>query len=114
MKTKNPISSLKDKIPIVEPRAILIKSDSHSLLLHLDTGKVLELNDTAFKLWKLINGRSSIGEIVKRLRENYDVMPLDFEQDMGNFFQKLQGYHFIRINPSKKTLPVQRGKGRKK
>ncbi len=57
----------------VNPGLVLrIEDDDCALLFDPDNGKVQMLNSTAVDVWKLLDGKRSLGEVVDCLRNRYE------------------------------------------
>jgi methyltransferase-like protein len=50
---------------------------------------IYTLNDTAAYIWGQIDGQKSVGEIKKRILEEFEVTPEDAERDLTEHLQQL-------------------------
>jgi hypothetical protein len=60
-----------EKIPAQTPDFIVEPLEGELLLYHLDEQKVLYLNQTAYLIWQLIDGKRSVGDILGLLSAAY-------------------------------------------
>ena len=57
----------------VNPNLVLrIEDDDCALLFDPDNGRVEMLNSTAVEIWRQLDGKRSIGQVIERLRDLYD------------------------------------------
>ena len=54
-----------------------------------DLDSIYTLNDTAAYIWGLIDGKTNVGEIKKRIIEEFEVTPEDAEKDLAEHLQQL-------------------------
>jgi len=54
-----------------------------------DLDSIYTLNDSAAYIWELIDGKTNVGEIKKRILEEFEVTPEDAERDLANHLQQL-------------------------
>tara|TARA_Y100000816_G_C26068590_1_gene561777 strand:+ start:1247 stop:1504 length:258 start_codon:yes stop_codon:yes gene_type:complete len=70
---------------------IIIESiDDKFILLNLNTGKFLEMNQTGYRIFKSIEMQLSYDEIVKKFLKVYSVDTETAKQDIDNFIQQLK------------------------
>jgi hypothetical protein len=56
------------------PNLVLREEDDCALIYDPDTGAVRLLNPTAVAVWKLLDGRRTLAEVVEALRESFSDM----------------------------------------
>jgi methyltransferase-like protein len=71
------------------------KIGSESILVPIrqnagDLDSIYTLNDTAAYIWELIDGKKSVGEIKKRILDEFEVTSGDVERDLGEHLQQLR------------------------
>jgi hypothetical protein len=54
-----------------------------------DLDSIYTLNDTAAYIWGLIDGQTNVGEIKKRILEEFEVTSEDAERDLTEHLQQL-------------------------
>ncbi len=54
-----------------------------------DMESIFTLNETAAQVWELIDGQRSLAEIHKQMVKDYDIDPLQAEQDLGELIESL-------------------------
>lgn len=70
---------------------IIIESlDDKFILLNLNTGKFLEMNNTGYEIFKFIKMQLGYDEIVKKFLEIYSVDTETAEQDINSFIKQLK------------------------
>lgn len=69
--------------PSVNPGFVLrVEDDDCALLFDPDNGRVQMLNRTAVDLWRLLDGKRSLQDIVNCLRHTYDGVDDDAEKQV--------------------------------
>ena len=56
-----------------------------------DLESIYTLNETAARIWELINGERTVGEILNTLCEEYDVTPETATEELNNLISLLKG-----------------------
>jgi hypothetical protein len=54
-----------------------------------DMESIYTLNETAAQAWELIDGQRSLAEIHKQMVKDYEIEPLQAEQDLGELIESL-------------------------
>lgn len=54
-----------------------------------DIDCIYSLNEVASRVWEMIDGKSTIGEIKKKVLEEFDTTPQEIKKRMGNFLKDL-------------------------
>ena len=60
-----------------------------------DLDSIYTLNETAARIWELIDGISSVGEIENQILEEFDVTPAEVEKDLVEHLQQMEGIKAI-------------------
>lgn len=63
--------------------------DDWAILFDPETGKGYGLNPISVFIWKCLDGKHTLMDIVKSLRENCENIPKNVENDISNFIQDL-------------------------
>jgi rRNA processing protein Krr1/Pno1 len=71
---------------IIEGEAILVKVDS---------GEVIHLNEVAAEIWRIIDGKRKISEIVDHIQKDFDVDKEQAEKDTLEFIQSLSDINLV-------------------
>jgi hypothetical protein len=87
-----------DKIPLQMPDFIIEPLEGELLLYHLNEQKVLYLNQTAFLIWQLIDGKRSVGEILDLLSAAYPESTGQIAVDLDDTLQSFQENGCIQIS----------------
>jgi rRNA processing protein Krr1/Pno1 len=82
------IISKNERIPwrIIEDEAILVK---------IDSGEVIHLNEVAAEIWRTIDGTRKISEIVDQIHKDFDVDREQAEKDTLEFIQSLSDINLV-------------------
>jgi hypothetical protein len=82
------IISKNERVPwrIIEGEAILVKVDS---------GEVIQLNEVAAEIWRIIDGKRKISEIVDHIQKDFDVDKEQAEKDTLEFIQSLLNINLV-------------------
>lgn len=54
-----------------------------------DIDCIYSLNEVASRVWEMIDGKNTIGEIKKMVLEEFDTSPQEVEEKMGNLLKDL-------------------------
>ncbi len=77
-----------ERIPwrIIEGEAILVKVDS---------GEVIHLNEVAAEIWRMIDGQRKISEIIDLIQKDFDVGREQAEKDTIEFIKSLSDINLV-------------------
>lgn len=77
-----------ERVPwrIIEGEAILVKVDS---------GEVIHLNEVAAEIWRIIDGKRKISEIVGHIQKDFDVDREQAEKDTLEFINSLSDINLV-------------------
>ena len=65
--------------------------DDWAILFDPDTGDGFGLNPISVFIWKRLDGKHTLQDILKELRENCEDMPENAEQEIMDFIEELLG-----------------------
>jgi hypothetical protein len=85
--------------PKIDPKTVLIKTEGKNILLQLENGNTIELNETGLIIWKMINGKRTVAEMLGGLLEKFEIEAAAAQKDLGSFLQQLEIKHFILTSP---------------
>lgn len=77
--------------------------DDKAVLLDLNSGHYYTLNETATFIWELIISKNSLGEIVRRVSEAFDIGAAPVEEDMNQMLEFLLGKGLLSENSECQT-----------
>jgi SynChlorMet cassette protein ScmD len=78
------------KNPIANPLVVLREEfDDWAILFDPDTGNAFGLNPVGVFIWKRLDGKHAIEDIVKNLRENTEDVPQEAESHLNEFVKDL-------------------------
>jgi SynChlorMet cassette protein ScmD len=86
---------MKTDTPIANPMLVLREEfDDWAVLFDPDTGDGFGLNPVSVFIWKRLDGRHTIEDILKELRENCEGVPENAEEEVNDFLDELikRGY----------------------
>jgi len=77
-----------DRVPwrIIEGEAILVKVDS---------GEVIHLNEVAAEIWRIIDGKRKTSEIIDHIQKDFDVDREQAEKDTLEFIKSLSDINLV-------------------
>jgi hypothetical protein len=62
-----------------------------------DLESVFTLGGTGIRIWELIDGRSTVRQILDRVREEFEVEPEEAEEDLREYLQALEEIQGVRL-----------------
>ena len=82
--------------PVANPDIVLREEfDDWAILFDPDTGDCYGLNPTGVFIWKLLDGRHSIEEIVQKLRGEAEGVPETASEQVAGFTRALEKKGFV-------------------
>ena len=76
--------------PIANPLIVLREEfDDWAILFDPDTGNAFGLNPLSVFIWKRLDGKHTINDILEELREACDDTPENAEQEIKDFIEEL-------------------------
>jgi SynChlorMet cassette protein ScmD len=82
--------------PTANPVVVLReKFDDWAVLFNPDTAEAVGINPTGVMVWKLLNGRRNVEEIVRRVQDHYSQVPDRAAEDVRDFIQSLAERGFV-------------------
>lgn len=72
--------------------------EGEMVLLNLDNGDYVALNDAGMEIWKLLEGKRSVGELAQDLEEAYSIPAATALKDTLAFLSNLQSKGFIEVS----------------
>jgi SynChlorMet cassette protein ScmD len=83
--------TVEQKNPIANPLIVLREEfDDWAILFDPDTGNAFGLNPTGVFIWKHLDGKHAVEEIVKRLRDEAEDVPEDAGEHARQFIASLE------------------------
>ena len=82
--------------PISNPTAVLREGDDGwAVLVNMDTGAAVSLNQTGIAVWGLINGRDTIEQIIQLFAAKFLEVPESVQDDIRKLLTALKEDGFI-------------------
>lgn len=78
------------KYPLANPLIVLREEfDDWAILFDPDTGNAFGLNPVGVFIWKLLDGKHSIPDILARMQESVENVPPEAQEDLEGWVQEL-------------------------
>jgi len=96
---------IEKRYPLGNPLIVLREEfDDWAILFDPDTGNAFGLNPVGVFLWKLLDGKHSIPDILARMKESVEDVPPEAQEDLETWVQELvnrglAGYEMDRSAP---------------
>ena len=82
--------------PIVNPQVVLREEfDDWAILFDPNTGNAVGINPMGVFIWKRLEGRLTIQDILKEVRENCENVPKEAKEHIEEFIQNLVEHGFV-------------------
>ena len=78
-----------EKYPVLHPQVAARIIEGEAVIVLPESGQVTVLNEVGSRIWELIDGTRSVGEITKMIVAEYDVTAEQAERDVNEFIQEL-------------------------
>lgn len=72
------------------PDVVVQRVEEGTVLVHMQTNDIYELNDTGSRLWQLLAEGLSLADIKARLLEEFDVAPGALERELAEMLTQLE------------------------
>lgn len=86
---------MKGRIPNILPNITTRIIGGEAFIMSLDTVRTFSLNETAARVWTLIDGTRTVGDIIDVIKDEYDVPSEVCESSINGIIEKLRGEHLI-------------------
>jgi len=87
--------NLSDK-PVANPVVVLREEfDDWAVLFNPDTAGAVGTNPVGVAVWKLMNGKRSLEEIVTHVKEEFDDVPGSVDEELTDFVANLAESGFV-------------------
>lgn len=63
--------------------------EGEAVLVNIESGEVIHLNDVAAEIWSVIDGTKSIQEIIEHVNHEFEAERATIEKDVFDFIGKL-------------------------
>ncbi len=71
--------------------------ESEAVLVKIDSGEVVHLNEVAAEIWRLINGQRKISGILAQICRSFDVEKKQAEKDTLDFLESLVDKNLVTV-----------------
>ena len=90
--------SLSSSTPAPQPSPDVVSRNlgDGSVLVHLPTNRIFELNETGARIWELLSERVTRDQIVDRLVGEFDISRDDASQALNELLEELSGKGLVR------------------
>lgn len=80
----------KDICPAVNPSVVLREEfDDWAILFDPDSNVILGVNPVGVSVWKCLDGKRTVKDVLKEIKRDYDDMPDDAETHVRDFIADL-------------------------
>ena len=82
--------------PVANPVVVLREEfDDWAVLFNPDTAEAAGINPVGVAVWKLMDGRRSLQEIVSSVRDQFDAVPGTASEELASFIDSLADRGFV-------------------
>jgi SynChlorMet cassette protein ScmD len=82
--------------PIRNPVAVLREEfDDWAVLFNPDTAQAVGINPVGVTVWKLMDGKRTLDELVSQIKDHYDEVPETAREDINVFIDHLTEGGFV-------------------
>jgi hypothetical protein len=86
-----------EKIPVPNPSVVARLINNEAVLVLPARGQVKVLNEVGARIWSLMDGTRTVGDIVTTIRSEYTVSAEDALSDISDFFMQLLDREIISL-----------------
>ena len=95
---------LNDEYPVFHPQVAARIIDGEAVIVLPESGQVNILNEVGSRIWELIDGTRSLGEITAIIVAEYNVTAEQAERDVEEFIQELVENKMLVLSDEKVVL----------
>lgn len=93
----------KESCPAVNPAVVLREEfDDWAILFDPDSNTIFGVNPVGVRVWKCLDGRRTVQDILKEIERGYDDMPDDAETHIRDFIGDLTKKGLVTQFPDQK------------
>lgn len=79
------------------------KIEEEAILVKVDSGEVIHLNEVATEIWQAIDGKENVSAIISHIHDTFEVKKEEAEKDALEFIRALADKKIIvPVNPPEK------------
>lgn len=89
--------------PVANPTVVLREEfDDWAVLFNPDTADAIGTNPVGVAVWKQLDGKKEISQIVSEIKNNFDECPETITNEISDFIKKLSEKGFVgtEVNPN--------------
>lgn len=83
--------------PVRNPDMLYRTENNKTFLLNEKTGKPYYLEEIGTEIWNLLDGRTTISELISKLRQDYSESDSKLKSDLIDFINDLESNHLISL-----------------
>lgn len=84
------------EIPVLNPVVVLREeADDWAILFNPDTSQAVGINPVGVRIWKLTDGKTSVHDIGRKVREHFSNVPEAADREVNAFLDELADKGFI-------------------
>ncbi len=85
-----------NKKPLINPVVVLREEfDDWAVLFNPDTAEAVGINPVGIAVWKLMDGRQTVEQIVSKIQDRFSKVPGTAPEEISRFMADLQKRGFI-------------------
>ena len=88
----------KDTYISIEKNIVSSDHEGEKVILNINEGRYLKLNNIASKIFEICKDGISFGELVKKLSVEFNGESIVIENDCKNFFKKTSSYQVFKLS----------------
>jgi hypothetical protein len=91
------VDSLRQARVRLNPEVLAQRVENDLVLVHLDTNQIYNLNDSAARLWELLEAGLDLDQAKQQLTQEFEVSMERLEQDIAAVLKSLAENNFIIV-----------------
>lgn len=88
-------SDANERVYVPADDVLVSDIDDTKVLMSMDRGQFVELNATGSAIWERLDGKTSLGEIVRALQAIYDIPLETCEAQVAAFVRNLRDHSLV-------------------
>ncbi len=86
---------MKTSCPVKNPDVIIREDEKEALLFHPANGNMVCINGTGMLVWGLSDGSNTVGDMIAKMTEIYEVTEDTAEKDCLSYLKELEDSGFV-------------------
>jgi hypothetical protein len=81
--------------PVRNPDIVVREEEKEALLFNPADGNMMCINETGILVWRLSDGSHTVGDIIGKIMDSYEVLKEDAEKDCLTYLKELEDSGFL-------------------